>query len=234
MDQHKDSEWLDIIELAPLRYMPYVARCFEETTSHHLKGLGLLTKWIRARSYYHWKVAELNQLQHCPHLQGLPVPSGPMERPSELQQLQRPNQPRASAPGTSGHSGVGGQTASGSSGEPSPMIGEAGDGPSWYDQVTCKDAKKGACKRKRTDTEQLAPGHPFPLISVKARKEVMGAIYEHTVGREPPQKNIASRAISTYYPDFTPDAVKAVVGQVQLGLCHHGLDNHQPYCTRGS
>ena len=68
MDQRKDSEWLDIKELAPLRHMPCVARCFEETTSHHLNGLGLHTKWIRARSYYHWKVAELNQLQHCPHL----------------------------------------------------------------------------------------------------------------------------------------------------------------------
>ena len=68
MDEHKDSEWLDIKELVPLRYMPYVARCFQETTSHHLQGLGLHTRWIRARSYYHWKVAELNQLQHCPHL----------------------------------------------------------------------------------------------------------------------------------------------------------------------
>ena len=68
MDECKDSEWLDIKELAPLRYMPYVARCFQETTGHHLQGLGLHTRWIRARSYYHWKVAELNQLQHCPHL----------------------------------------------------------------------------------------------------------------------------------------------------------------------
>ena len=74
MDQCKDSKWLDIKELAPLRYMPYVARCLEETTSHHLKGLGLHTKWLKARSYYHWKVAELNQLQHCPHLRGLPLP----------------------------------------------------------------------------------------------------------------------------------------------------------------
>ena len=102
------QQWLDIKELAPLQYMPYVARCFEETTGHHLKGLGLHTKWIRARSYYHWKVAELNQLQHCPHLRGLPVPPGPMKHPSELQQLQRPNQPRTSALGTSGRSGVGG------------------------------------------------------------------------------------------------------------------------------
>ena len=73
---------------------------------------GLHTKWIRAQSYYHWKVAELHQLQHCPHLQGLPVPPGPMECLSVLQQPQRPNRQGAAAPGTSGSSRVGGLTTS--------------------------------------------------------------------------------------------------------------------------
>ena len=141
-----------------------------------------------------------------------------MEPPSELQQLQRPNQPGASAPGTSGHSGVGG-----SSGKPSPMIGEVGDGPSWFEQVTCKEAQKAAYKRKRTDTEQPAPGRPFPLVSEEARKEVMGAIYEHMVGQEPPQKNIALRAISAYYPDFTPATVKAVASQVLCMIAEYHL-----------
>ena len=90
MKEHK-SEWLDIKELMSLRYMRYVAQCFMDSTGRDLKGLGLLTKWIRPQSYYHWKVAELQQLQHCPHLQGHPVPPGPMERPSALQQPQRPN-----------------------------------------------------------------------------------------------------------------------------------------------
>ena len=48
----------------------------------NLKGLGMLTRWIRPQSYYHWKVAEFHQLQHCPHLQGMPVPLGPMEHPN--------------------------------------------------------------------------------------------------------------------------------------------------------
>ena len=68
MDDCKDSEWLDIKELTPLQYMPYVARCFQEITGYYLKRLNKHTRWIRARSYYHWKVAELNQLEHCPHL----------------------------------------------------------------------------------------------------------------------------------------------------------------------
>ena len=96
------SEWLDIKELAPLRYMRYVAQCFVDSTGCNLKGLGLLTKLIRTRSYYHWKVAELQKLQHCPHLQGLPVPPGPMECPSALQQPQRPNRRGAVAPSASG------------------------------------------------------------------------------------------------------------------------------------
>ena len=153
-----------------------------------------------------------------------------MEHPSELQQLHRPNQPGTSAPGASECSGVGGQTTSGSSGKPSPMIGEVGDGPSWYDQVTRKEAKKGACKRKRTDTEQLAPGHPFPLGPKSDRKEAMDAIYKHMVSQEPPQRNLASRAISAYYPNFTPPAAKTVVSQVLCMIAEY----HLACATKGS
>ena len=230
MEESKDCKWLDIKELVPLRYMCYVAKCFLDTTGHDLKGLGLHTKWIRAQSYYHWKVAELHPLQHCPHLQGLPVPPGPMEHPSVLQQPQRPNGQGAVAPGTSGSSGVGGLMTSGSSGELSWMEGRAGDGSSWYDWVTRVEAGPGACKRKKTDAKQTAPGRPFPLVSEEARKEAMGIIYEHTVGLEPSQKNIASRAISAYYPDFTLATVKGVASQVlcMIAKCHLAC------ATRGS
>ena len=174
--EERKSEWLDIKELVPLRYMRYVAKCFLDTTGRDLKGLGLHTKWIRPQSYYHWKVAKLHQLQHCPHLQGLLVPPGPMERPSALQQPQRPNRWEAAAPGTSGSSGAGGLMTSGSSGKSSCMEGRAGDGSSWYDRVTRAEAGPGACKGKKTDAEQQAPGHPFPLASEEARKEAMGII----------------------------------------------------------
>ena len=153
-----------------------------------------------------------------------------MERCSELQQSQRPNKPGATAPGASGCGGAGGQMTSGSSGEPSSMEGGAGDGSSWFEQVTHKEARQGACKRKRTDTDQQAPGHPFPLGSEEARKEAMGAIYEHVVGQELPQKNITSRAISTYYPNFTPAAVQTVAGQVLCMIAEY----HLTCATRGS
>ena len=119
---------------------------------------------------------------------------------------------------------------SGSSGEPSSMEDRAGDSSSWYDQVTQEEARKGACKRKRTDTGQQAPGHPFPLGSELDRKEAMGAIYEHMAGQELPQKNITSRAISTYYPNFTPAAVKIVVSQVLCMIAEY----HLACATRGS
>ena len=228
--EERKGKWLDIKELVPLSYMLYVAKCFLDTTGRDLKGLGLHTKWIRPRSYYHWKVAELHQLQHCPHLQGLPVPPGPMEHPSVLQQQQRPNRQGAMAPGTSGSSKVGGLTTSGSSGESSWMEGGAGDGSSWFNRVTHAEAGPGACKRKKTNAEQQAPGHPFPLASEEARKEAMGIIHKHVVGLEPSQKNIASRAISAYYPDFTPAAVKGVASQVLCMIAEY----HLACATRGS
>ena len=89
--EDRKGEWLNIKELEPFRYMRYVDKCFVDSTGYSLKGLGLLMRWIRPRSYYHWKVAELQQLHLCPHLQGVPVPPGPMEHPSTLQQQQRSN-----------------------------------------------------------------------------------------------------------------------------------------------
>ena len=51
----------------------------------------------------------------------------------------------------------------------------------------------------------------------------MGIIYEHVVGQEPSQKNIDSRAISAYYPDFTLAAVKGVVSQVLCMIAEYHL-----------
>ena len=152
-----------------------------------------------------------------------------MEHPSVLQQQQRPNRQGATAPSTSGNSGAGGLMASESSGEPSWIEGRAGDGTSWDDLITCAEASPGACKRKKTDAEQQAPGHPFSLASEEARKRAVGIIHEHMKGLEPAQKNIASRAISASYPDFTPAAVKGVVSQV---LCMKA-EYHLACATRG-
>ena len=110
-----------------------------------------------------------------------------------------------------------------SSSKSSWMEGRAGDGSSWFDWVTHAEAGPGACKRKKTDAEQQAPDCPFLLASGEARKEAMGIIHEHMAGLEPTQKNIASRAISAYYPDFTLAAVKGVVSQVLCMIAEYHL-----------
>ena len=210
--------------------MRYVDQCFMDSMGRNLKGLGLLTRWIRPRSYYHWKIAKLLQLQHCPHLQGLLVPPGPMEHPSVLQQQQRPSRRGAVAPSTTGnHEARGPMTSEGSS-ESSWMEGRAGDGASWDDLVTHAEAGPGASKRKKTNAGQPTPGGPFPLASEEARKEAMGIIHEHAAGLEPPQKNIASRAISAYYLDFTPATVEGVASQVLCTITEY----HLACATRGS
>ena len=76
------DEWVDIKELTPLQFMPYVQRWFQTTTGIHLRDLDQLVEWIRASGYYHWKVADLGQLHLCPHLSGKKVPKGPIVRPS--------------------------------------------------------------------------------------------------------------------------------------------------------
>ena len=43
------------------------------------------------------------------------------------------------------------------------------------------------------------------------------------MGLEPSQKNITSRAISAYYPDFTPATVKGVVSQVLCMIAEYHL-----------
>ena len=77
-----EDEWVDIKELTPLQFMPYVQRWFQTTTGIHLRDLDWLVEWIRTSGYYHWKVANLGQLHLCPHLRGKKVPKGPLVRPS--------------------------------------------------------------------------------------------------------------------------------------------------------
>ena len=46
MEDHKNSEWLDIKELDPLQFMHYVAKTFNQATGHHLKCLSEHIGWI--------------------------------------------------------------------------------------------------------------------------------------------------------------------------------------------
>ena len=112
MERRQTSEWIDIKELNPLAFMGYVANVFEEVTGHHLRGLSSYTGWMRVNGYYHWKVAQLGQLDRCDNLKGVPPPRGPIIWPSiklrretrqkanEAQSSQKPDDDEAT-PGTS-------------------------------------------------------------------------------------------------------------------------------------
>ena len=100
MKNQKEKEWLDIKELTPLRYMPYVAELFQKVTGRDLKGLSDYMDWVGIGGYYHWKLSELGQLNACPCLQGLEVPKGPIDQPSGRPHPQT-TQTGTSATGTS-------------------------------------------------------------------------------------------------------------------------------------
>ena len=78
MRNRRASEWTDIKELSPLKFMPYVAELFKNVTGRDLKGLGDFTGWVGLGGYYYWKLSQLGQLHACPCLQGHPVPDGPV------------------------------------------------------------------------------------------------------------------------------------------------------------
>ena len=102
MRNRRAIEWTDIKELSPLQFMPYVADLFKDIMGKDLQGLGEFTGWIGIGGYYHWKVAQLGQLQSCPRLQGHLVPNGPVTLPSSRPHPLEPTQTRTPATGASG------------------------------------------------------------------------------------------------------------------------------------
>ena len=118
MKDQKDCEWAVIKELTPLKFMPYVAQLFWNITGRDLKGLGDYMGWVGIDGYYHWKLLELGQLSACPHLQGQPVPDGPIAQPSGRPHPHRPTQTGAAATGASGWHQGGNQPTSDRGGNP--------------------------------------------------------------------------------------------------------------------
>ena len=102
MKNRKASEWTDIKELSPLKFMPYMAELFWNITSRDLKGLSDFTGCVGLGGYYHWKLSQLGQLSTCPCLQGQPVPDRPIARPSGQPHPCRPAQTGTLATGASG------------------------------------------------------------------------------------------------------------------------------------
>ena len=134
MRNRRAVEWTDIKELTPLQFMPYVADLFREVRGKDLQGLSRFTGWIGLRGYYHWKVAQLGLLHAYPHLQGQPVPRGPMACPSGRPHPPRSTQAETPAAGASGRrqDGAqpthdrGGKSSTSSQGRKSSTSGQGG------------------------------------------------------------------------------------------------------------
>ena len=76
------KEWMEVKELMPLNYMPYVAKLFKEVTGKDLQGLGQFTGWIGMGGYHHWRAVQQGLIHLVPHLQDEPRPRMLKSHPS--------------------------------------------------------------------------------------------------------------------------------------------------------
>ena len=247
MRNRRASQWTDIKELSPLKFMPYVAELFKNIIGRDLKGLGDFTGWVGLGGYYHWKVSQLGQLHACPCLQGHPVPDGPVARPSGRPHPQRSTQTGTPATGASGRhqdgsqptSDQGGKTSTSNRGGKPASAGRGGkqaasgglvdlpseregvgDGPNWYDRSIW-----GA------EGETSEPqGPPYPIGTTQVRREAISQIYNRVAGKDLPPSNVASEAIWAYYPGIKPRTLKTWACQVLCMISEY----HMACMTRGS
>ena len=82
MAKKRNHEWMNIKELMPLKFMPYMAKLFREVSGQNLSGLGHFTGWIGLGGYYHWRVVQQGLIHHVPHFAGQPAPRTPDAHPS--------------------------------------------------------------------------------------------------------------------------------------------------------
>ena len=218
----KKQEWIEIKELTPLKYMPYVAKLFREVTGKDLQGLGQFTGWIGWGGYYHWRVVQQGLVHLVPRLQdeptlrmpsshpsGRPLPAGPSFTCTPTMGASARPQGGGSRPALSQRwsaptpSQCGGATASSQGGRSlapcqgaTPITSGGSTNPPTSDQ--------GAGDSTWVSWYQLsvreAEGRisepqepPFPVASAQVRWESVGQIYGWVHG------NVLSRALRAYY-----------------------------------
>ena len=256
MRNRRASEWTDIKELSPLKFMPYVAELFKNFTGRDLKGLGDFMAWVGLGGYYHWKLSQLGQLQACPRLQGQPVPNGPVARPSGRPHPRRLTQTGTLATGASGRcqdgsqptsnrggktstSDRGGKTSTSNQGGKPASAGRGGKQATSGGPVDQPPGREGAgdgwdwYERSIWGAEggkSEPQGPPYPTGTAQARREAIGQIYNHVDGKDPPPYNIASEAIQAYYPGIEPQTLKTWACQVLCMISEY----HMACMTRGS
>ena len=122
--KRKAREWMDIKELTPLQFMPYVAKLFKEVTGQDLQGFSHFTGWIAQGGYYHWRVVQQGLIHLVPHLARQSMPQTPDACPSGKPLPPKPAQTGTLSTGASGKWSDRTQpTPGGSRQEPAPNQG---------------------------------------------------------------------------------------------------------------
>ena len=87
---------------------------------------------------------------------------------------------------------------------------------------------KCTCVRPRGDIR--TPRASLPGGTVEERKEAVGHIYDRMAGKQPPEHNIASRALRAYYTRVNPQTLSTWACQILCMIAEY----HMACLTRGS
>ena len=74
------------------------------------------------------------------------------------------------------------------------------------------------------------PGPPYPVGMAEERKEAIGHICGRMAGKQPPEHNIASRALRAYYTRADPQTLSTWACQILCMIAEY----HMACVTRGS
>ena len=255
MAQRKKDR-LDLKELTPLRYMPYMALLFQEVTGKDLQGLNRFTGWIGRGGYYHWRLVQQGLIHHVPQLQDDPPPKVPKSHPSGRPLPARLHSARTQAPKTTTWppgqptSSGGGSRPASDQGSTAPTTSQGGRPTTSSQHRKSTPATSGGPTDQSTggagagdgpNWYQTAireargkiskpEGPPFPVALAEVRQRSVGQIYGQVVGKQPPKFNIFSRGLQAYYTRVDASTLDTWACQALCMVAEY----HLACVTRGS
>ena len=205
-------------------------------TGYKLVGLGACTEWIRARSYYHWAIAQQGQLGRCPCLAGVPLPQGPMTPPPyppvmavASTQATIPDPPR----GGGGQPRAESQTrkrdtaTAGVQGAVRSM-GGTGDSSTWSGRAESREPRTTRSSSRKTRRSQSrrrdsSPTVPFPLQEHEGRLQAIRMLYEEAGGNRLASEMTALRGLREGHPELGAEELQRLNNQVLLMIAKYHL-----------
>ena len=113
---------------------------------------------------------------------------------------------------------------------PAPMeTGRAGDGQSWAERVeTSSEAEFRWARplkhpRSQSRRREMGPALPFPLQDMEGRLASVERLYEYAGEQQPPQDDVAGRAIRHLHPEILPQDARRLRNQVVCMIAEYHL-----------